>query len=220
MSEFESDTTEATGVAGRELLQQGSQRLGLALSAEQFDRLMAYAATLLEWRRVYNLIGARSLHALITHHLLDSLAVVDAISGPRVLDMGSGAGLPGVPLAIAAPELHVVLLDANAKRTHFLRHAAQVLDLANVEVVRERAENYNPPHRFDCIVSRALCDWAQFAALAEPLLSDSGQILAMKGHFEAHAEQTADGIQIVAVRELNVPGVSARRCLVEGVRRP
>ncbi len=220
MHESEHDTTRADEVAARAMLQQGSQRLDLALSAEQIERLMTYAQTLLEWRRVYNLIGAKTLQETTTHHLLDSLAVVDAIAGPRVLDMGSGAGLPGLPVAIARPELSVVLLDANAKRTRFLTHARQILGLTNVEVVRERAENYNPPQRFDCVISRALCDWPQFVRLAEPLLSETGQMLAMKGRFQAQDEQATDRVRIVAVRELHVPGLNARRCLVEGERRP
>lgn len=202
-----------------ELLRAGSARLGLALRPDQLEQLLVYARTLLKWRRVYNLVGARTLDGIVTHHLLDSLAVVGAIEGRRVLDIGSGAGLPGLPIAIARPELAVVLLDANAKRTRFLEHAVQTLALSNVEVVRARAEIYNPPRRFDCIVSRALCEWAQFVALAEPHLNESGQLLAMKGRFEEQPPATGLAVAIVAVHPLSVPGVSASRCLVEGRRR-
>ncbi|MDH3451396.1 MAG: 16S rRNA (guanine(527)-N(7))-methyltransferase RsmG [Gammaproteobacteria bacterium] len=205
--------------AVRALLLQGSLRLGLALPASQIDRLMFYAQALLKWRRVYNLIGARTLREVITHHLLDSLSVVSAVEGRRVLDMGSGAGLPGLPVAVVRPQIRMVLLEANAKRTRFLEHAVRTLDLQNVEVVRERAENYNPPQRFDCIVSRALCSWPQFVTLAKPLLSETGQLLAMKGRFEQHEQQPDNDIEIVAIRALNVPGVPGKRCLVQGGRR-
>ena len=100
----------------------------------------------------------------------------------------------------------------------FLVQMVQRLQLANVEVVRERVENYNPAQRFDCIISRALSDWPQFVGLAKPLLSDTGQILAMKGHFDEQSQQVHDGVRIVEVRPLCVPGVAGRRCLVRGVR--
>jgi 16S rRNA (guanine527-N7)-methyltransferase len=206
------------GIEPRALLEGGCRQLGLALRASQLDDLMEYAHLLIKWRRVYNLIGARSLGEVVTYHLLDSLSVLWAISGRRLLDMGSGAGLPGLPIAIALPDVRAVLLDANAKRTRFLEHVVQVLQLGNVEVVRERAENYNPSHRFDCIVSRALCGWAQFAALAEPLLGETGQIMAMKGRFEEHSGEIEHGVKIVAVSPLSVPGIAGQRCLVRGVR--
>ncbi|MDH3713333.1 MAG: 16S rRNA (guanine(527)-N(7))-methyltransferase RsmG [Gammaproteobacteria bacterium] len=209
----------ACGIEPRAVLQQGCQQLELGLRASQLDDLMKYANALIKWRRVYNLIGARSLGEVITRHLLDSLSVVSAVSGHRLLDMGSGAGLPGVPVAIALPDIHVVLLDANAKRTRFLEHAVHTLQLNNIEVVRERAENYNPPQRFDCIVSRALCGWARFAALAEPHLSETGQLLAMKGRFEEQTGEVEHGVKIVAVTTLSVPGIPGKRCLVRGVRR-
>ena len=208
----------ASEVEPEVLLRDGSIQLGLTLHAPQLESLMGYAQELIKWRRVYNLIGAKSLPEVITHHLLDSLSVAGAISGRRLLDMGSGAGLPGLPLAIALPGISVVLLDPNAKRTRFLEHAVQTLQLRNVEVVRERAENYNPPQRFDCIVSRALCGWAQFAALAEPLLSETGQLLAMKGRFEEQPGPGENGVEIVSVAALSVPGISGKRCLVRGAR--
>jgi 16S rRNA (guanine527-N7)-methyltransferase len=208
----------ACGVEPRELLEEGCQQLGLSLLASQLDDLMKYAHVLIKWRRVYNLVGARSLSEVITHHLLDSLSVVSAVAGRRLLDMGSGAGLPGLPIAMALPDLQVTLLDANAKRTRFLEHAVQTLRLRNVEVVRERAENYNPPQRFDRIVSRALCGWAEFAALAEPLLGETGQVLAMKGRFEEHSGEAKHAVKIVAVSTLSVPGIAGQRCLVRGVR--
>jgi 16S rRNA (guanine527-N7)-methyltransferase len=208
----------ACGVEPRELLEEGCQQLGLSLLASQLDDLMKYAHVLIKWRRVYNLVGARSLSEVITHHLLDSLSVVSAVAGRRLLDMGSGAGLPGLPIAMALPDLQVTLLDANAKRTRFLEHAVQTLRLRNVEVVRERAENYNPPQRFDRIVSRALCGWAEFAALAEPLLGETGQVLAMKGRFEEHSGEVKQAVKIVAVSTLSVPGIAGQRCLVRGVR--
>jgi 16S rRNA (guanine527-N7)-methyltransferase len=192
----------ACGVEPRELLEEGCQQLGLSLLASQLDDLMKYAHVLIKWRRVYNLVGARSLSEVITHHLLDSLSV----------------GLPGLPIAMALPDLQVTLLDANAKRTRFLEHAVQTLRLRNVEVVRERAENYNPPQRFDRIVSRALCGWAEFAALAEPLLGETGQVLAMKGRFEEHSGEAKHAVKIVAVSTLSVPGIAGQRCLVRGVR--
>jgi len=206
------------GASADTLLAEGCARLGVGLDTAQRERLAQFAQLLLKWRRVYNLVGVKTLHEVISHHLLDSLSVAGAIVAGRLLDVGTGAGLPGLPLAIARPAIRAVLLEANAKRVRFLEHAVQTLQIENVEVVRERAENYNPRQRFDYVISRALCGWPQFVALAEPLLNDTGQILAMKGRFEGQSQALHSGVKIVEVRALNVPGIPGRRCLVRGVR--
>ncbi len=202
-------------------LRDGCAALGLELSAAQRATAIAYAQLLHRWRRVYNLVGARQLTDIVSQHLVDSLAALPHVRGRRILDIGSGAGLPGVPLAIALPRASVVLLDANAKRTRFLTQAVHALGLANAEVVRERAENYNAAAGFDTVVARALASLPELVRLASPLLAEGGEILALKGRLPATEINLGDrGYRIDAIHTLHPPGVAGPRSLVRVVRGP
>ena len=137
---------------GTHELGRAAAALGVALADTQVATLERYLDLLEKWNRVYNLTAIRERSRMVTHHLLDSLAVLPHVRGPRVLDVGSGAGLPGIPIAIAGPALHVTLLESNHKKSAFLTQAVAELQLANVQVVTERIESWQPETRFDTIV--------------------------------------------------------------------
>jgi 16S rRNA (guanine527-N7)-methyltransferase len=201
-------------------LADGIETLGLGLSSEQVKRLEAYLDLLEKWNRVYNLTAIRDRVQMVTHHVLDSLAVVPHVHGPRVLDVGSGGGLPGIPVAIARAELDVTLLDANHKKTAFLNQAVAELRLRNVRVAAERVESWDTAHRFDTIVSRAFSDLGEFAAVAGRLLADGGRLAAMKGvHPFEEIERLPQAYVVREVIRLQVPGLDAERHLVMMGRR-
>lgn len=193
----------------------GIQGLGLGLSPAQTVQLEAYLDLLDRWNRIHNLTAIRDRAQMVTLHLLDSLAVVPHLRGPRVLDVGSGGGLPGIPLAIARPEFDVTLLDANHKKAAFLNQAVAELRLANVRVAAERVESWDTAQRFDTIVSRAFADLGEFATLAGRLLADGGCLAAMKGVHPFDEIERLPGAYVVReVIRLQVPGLGAERHLV------
>ena len=188
---------------------------GVELSEAQSATLDRYLDLLEKWNRVYNLTAIRDRGRMVTHHLLDSLAVVPHLHGPRVLDVGSGAGLPGIPVAVANPSLRVTLLDANHKKSAFLAQAIGELRLANVDVVTERVETWQTEQRFDTIVSRAFADLGEFVTLSGRLLALDGVLAAMKGvHPFEEIERLPQGFRVEQVIPLNVPGLDAERHLV------
>ncbi|MFO1435301.1 MAG: 16S rRNA (guanine(527)-N(7))-methyltransferase RsmG [Gammaproteobacteria bacterium] len=164
----------------RAQLAAGAASLGLSLSARTLDKLLAYQALLQKWSRVHNLTSIRDPEEMLTRHLLDSLAVIPHVRGERLLDVGSGAGLPGIVIAIALPDVSCTLLDSQGKKTRFLTQVAIELKLKNVEVVQARIEEFDPGTKFDCIISRAFAELSTFAELAKPLLATGGVLLAMK----------------------------------------
>lgn len=200
-------------------LESGARQLGLALDAATRSRLLAYLALLARWNRVYNLTAVRDPCEMLTHHLLDSLAVLLPLRRQtggkpvRVLDVGSGGGLPGVVLAIAAPELEVVCVDAVAKKASFVQHVAASLDLPNLRGLHARVEAV--PDRFDVVTSRAFASLTQFVELSRRALAPAGVWMAMKGRDPAAemAQLPAD-IEVFHVEPLDVPGLEAERCLV------
>jgi 16S rRNA (guanine527-N7)-methyltransferase len=193
----------------------GVAQLGLEVPAGAADRLLAYLELIAKWNQVYNLTAIRDPQRMVVEHVLDSLAILPHVRAPRLLDVGSGAGLPGVPLAIVRPAWRVVLLDSSHKRCSFLQQAAIELQLDNVEVVCERAESYRPAEPFASVVSRAFSDTAHFARVALPLVAQGGAILAMKGLYP-HEElaQLAPEAALEEVVALTVPGLDAQRHLV------
>lgn len=177
--------------------------------------MLAYLDLLAKWNRVYNLTAVRDREHMVTQHLLDSLAVVPHLPGATLLDVGSGAGLPGIPIAIAAPDRSVTLLESNQKKTAFLQQAVAELGLANARVCRERIETWHTASRFDVIVSRAFADLATFVAAAGRLLAPGGLLAAMKGSYpQAELARLPDGFRTRLVRQLAVPGLAAARHLV------
>ncbi|MGB0722347.1 MAG: 16S rRNA (guanine(527)-N(7))-methyltransferase RsmG [Gammaproteobacteria bacterium] len=163
----------------RRTLDAGLQALGLEVPDEARDRLMAYRDLLAKWNRAYNLTAVRDPHAMIGRHLIDSLAAFPHLYGERILDMGTGGGLPGIPFAIVAPERRFILLDSNGKKTRFCTQAVHELGLKNVEVVQARAESLHIEPQ-DMVCSRAFSELALFWRLASPHLKPHGVALAMK----------------------------------------
>ncbi len=198
-----------------EQLERGVAALGLALDRTILAKLLQYLELLEKWNRVYNLTAIRGQDMMVSNHLLDSLAVAPYIKLNRVLDVGSGAGLPGIPLALAKPELEMTLLDSNHKKAAFLRQAAAELALSNVQVVSERVESWQTRSKFDCIVSRAFAELSEFVALAKHLLAPGGQFAAMKGlHPFEEIDRLPKGWKAKEVLPLKVPGLHAARHLV------
>lgn len=183
---------------------------------ELVDRLLDYLALLVKWNRAYNLSAVRDPGEMVARHLLDSLAILPWVDGHRLLDVGSGAGLPGIPIALARPHLQVVLLDSNGKKTRFLRQVQLELGLTNVEVVETRVEAYRPAAPFDRISSRAFAQLREFVALSAPLLAPGGRWLAMKGRLDENELTEVQREQVkLQVHRLTVPGVDGERHLIE-----
>jgi 16S rRNA (guanine527-N7)-methyltransferase len=187
---------------------------GTDLEAVQVSRLLDYLDLLQRWNRTYNLTAISDPAEMITRHLLDSLSVLPWIRGLRLLDAGTGAGLPGVPLAIARPDLAVTLLDSTGKKVRFLNHVARELNLDNAHPVQARLESYEPEGAFDTIVSRAFSSLAAFAAAARHL-AGTARLLAMKGRYPN--DELGDlpaWVRVESVEKLAVPGLQQDRHLV------
>jgi len=191
---------------------------GVALPHGAREKLGAYLALLAKWNSVYNLTAIRDPGQMITHHVLDALAVLPHLPSTaheRVLDVGSGGGVPGLPLAIARPDWSVVLLDSNHKKAAFLRQAAIEIPLANVETVTARVEDYAPATPFGIVISRAFSDLETFAQSSARHLAPAGRLYAMKGVFpDEEIAQLSPTVRMVGVSALAVPGLDAQRHLV------
>ena len=196
-------------------LASGLAALDLDLDTAQQQKLLNYVALIAKWNKVYNLTAVRDPEAMVTQHLLDSLTVLPHLAGPRLIDVGCGAGLPGIPLAIARPEWKVGLLDSNHKKATFLRQACLELGLTNAEVVCERVERYRLEAGFDTVISRAFSDLGEFARLTAHLLTKDGKLYAMKGVYP-HDEigRLPQHFKVQEVIPLTVPGMDANRHLV------
>ncbi|TMH29247.1 MAG: 16S rRNA (guanine(527)-N(7))-methyltransferase RsmG [Betaproteobacteria bacterium] len=199
-------------------LERGLEQFALDLPASAREQLLQYQALLVKWNRVYNLTAIRDPLGMVSHHLLDSLAVLPHLSlpaGARVADAGSGAGLPGIPLALARPQWRVALIEANQKKAAFLRQASIELELRNVEVHEGRAEAWRPAEAFALVVSRAFTSLAEFVATCRHLVAPRGLLAAMKGkHPRAELGDLPADVRCKAVIALNVPFVKAERHLV------
>jgi 16S rRNA (guanine527-N7)-methyltransferase len=194
---------------------EGCERLEIRLPEAACARLAAYLTLLERWNRAYNLTAVREPEAMVVRHLLDSLSILPWLEGSRVLDVGSGAGLPGIPLAVARPEYEFCLLDSNGKRTRFLTQAAAELRLPNVSVVRSRVEDYRPVTLFNSVVSRAFATLAELVADAGRLCALTGRLLAMKGVFpDDELACLPPAYRVVGVYPLRVPHLDAERHLV------
>ena len=197
-------------------LQQGLQSLNLQLSNEQQLTLIAFIELLKKWNRVYNLTAVHDRHQMLKRHILDSLSIAPYLKGARVVDIGAGAGLPGIPLAIAYPDFQFVLIDSNRKKTRFMQQAKAELRLDNVEVVCSRAEDFNTNELFDSVISRALSSLSQMSRWASHLCAADGVMLAMKGTYpESELSELAKSFEIKAVHKINYWGLDAERYLVE-----
>ena len=194
---------------------EGCEALAILLPEGASARLSAYLTLLERWNRAYNLTAVRDPGAMVVRHVLDSLSILPWLEGPRVLDVGSGAGLPGIPLAVVRPDCEFCLLDSNGKRTRFLTQVAGELRLRNARVVRGRVEDYRPENLFDTVVSRAFATLADMAADAGRLCAPTGRLLAMKGVFpDDELARLPAGYVVVDVYPLRVPSLDAERHLV------
>ena len=197
----------------RTALERGLQMMGLALSAGVCEQLLGYTELLAKWNRTYNLTAVRDPLAMVSHHLLDSLAVLPHLAGTRVADVGSGAGLPGIPLALARPDWHVALVESNDKKAAFLQQAKIELALSNVEIHAVRVEAWRPAERFAVVISRAFAELADFVAACRHLLAPGGVIAAMKGKNPRDEVARLPGYRCKTL-PLSVPFVEGERHLV------
>jgi 16S rRNA (guanine527-N7)-methyltransferase len=198
-----------------ERLERGATELGLALSAPARSRLLDYLRLLQKWNHVYSLTAVREPAAMVDQHVLDSLAALPHLAARRLLDVGSGAGLPGIPLAVVRPDMHVTLLDANQKKAAFLRQAVIELALPNAAVVCERVEAWRPDAVFDVVVSRAFSDLGDFVAAAGALCARGGRLAAMKGVYpREEMKRLPPGYRVASIIDLDVPNMRAERHLV------
>lgn len=212
----------ASADGARQRLASGIVALGLKVSDSAQDSMLRYLDELRAWNRAYNLTAVRDPAEMVTRHVLDALAILPWIeAGSRLLDVGSGAGLPAVPLALAAPRLAVTALDSNGKKARFLRHVQRTLPLANLEVIEARVQDYRPAQAFPAVVSRAFAELGDFLRQTAPLVAEDGRWLAMKGKVSsAELESLPPGMRIEAIHPLHVPGLRAARSLVIVRREP
>jgi 16S rRNA (guanine527-N7)-methyltransferase len=197
-------------------LQQGCDQLGLPLGAQQVQQLVDYLALLAKWNKAYNLTAIRDEVQMVTRHLLDSLAISGHITGERLIDVGSGAGLPGVPLAIVFPHREFLLVDSNGKKTRFLFQVKTALRLDNMEVCQARVETLQVSRPFDTVLSRAFASLPDMIRDCRHLLAPEGRLLAMKGAYPTQElESVGKTGASVAVHSITVPGLDEQRHLVE-----
>lgn len=201
--------------AGRTLDEGCFALLGHDLAVSQRQRLLGYLGLLARWNRAYNLTAIVEPAAMVTRHLLDSLAVLPFAGEGSLIDAGTGAGLPGVPLAIMRPDLGVTLLDSAGKKIRFLREVRRELGLDNLEPVQCRLESFRPQRLPESVISRAFATLAEFAGAARHLLGSGTRLLAMKGRFpQAEIDALPDWIRVDAIEALEVPGLQEERHLV------
>jgi len=200
----------------RAALAGGARELGATLSEAQLDRLLTLLDELEEANAAFNLTAIRDRAGMLRKHLLDSLSVLPFLRGGRVADVGTGAGFPGLPLAIASPERRFTLIEATGKKARYVARTAQRLALANVEVVNRRAEAYRPEAPFDVVVARAVAAVADLIAYAGHLCAPGGRLLAMKGKRpDREIVALPGGFRVLGVHRLRVPGLDEERHLVE-----
>ncbi|MFL5982140.1 MAG: 16S rRNA (guanine(527)-N(7))-methyltransferase RsmG, partial [Gaiellaceae bacterium] len=195
---------------------EGAAQLGLALTSTQAAALIRLLDELDDWNQRMNLTAIRERGQQITKHLLDSLAVHSYLRGARIADIGTGAGFPGLPLAVALPQMQFTLVDSTAKKLKFVEHAARTLGLRNVQTVHTRAESYRPKERFDNVVSRAVGPIETFVKGSGHLCVGGGRLLAMKGRYPTdELAHIPNGWKLAAVHRLNIPALDEQRHLVE-----
>ena len=195
------------------ILESGIKELNLPITETQINQLIQFIELIAKWNKAYNLTAVRNNDDMARLHILDSLAILPHIQGKRIIDIGTGAGLPGIPLALCLPDIQFTLLDSNAKKTRFVQQAILELQLKNVTVIHNRVEDYQPEIKFDAVLTRAFASLPDIVKLTAHLLNDNGVLLAMKGQIpEAELTELSDyNCQIIP---LNIPNVEAERCLL------
>lgn len=198
------------------LLGRGIEDLGLQIDGSKQKLLLDYLDLLIKWNQAYNLSGIKDPLRMVSIHLLDSLSILPYIKGDFILDVGTGAGLPGIPLAICLPQKKFLLLDSNGKKTRFLFHVKTVLGLDNVQVFNDRVESFQCQEQIDLVITRAFSSLKQCLEWSAHLLGKKGKLLAMKGEFPEH--ELADLPKDFVLREthaLKIPGDESQRHLLE-----
>jgi 16S rRNA (guanine527-N7)-methyltransferase len=198
--------------ACRNILVAGITSLNLNLSDQQIDQLLDFIKLIEKWNKAYNLTAIRNREEMVRLHILDSLAILPYIEGKRIIDIGTGAGLPGIPLAICMPETSFSLLDSNAKKTRFVQQVVLELKLKNVEIFHSRVENHHPELRYDAVLARAFASLAELVKLTAHLIGEGGVLLAMKGqNLDAELAEISAKTSVISI---SVPGADVERCLV------
>ena len=198
-----------------ELLEDGIYELELEERLGGDELLMEYVTELMNWNRVYNLTSVRKPTDIVTRHILDSLTILPYLHGEHILDIGTGAGLPGIPLAIACPEREFVLLDSSSKKLRFVQQTLGILNLDNVTLEDSRVEEFQPEALFDTVICRAFSDLPDFYRYAARLCNEGGRMLAMKGVYPMTEVECLDDKSVIDdVVSLKVPGLDAERHLV------
>lgn len=193
----------------------GAIQLQLSLSGQAVTQLVQFIQQLSRWNKVYNLTAVRRPQDMVAHHILDSLSLLPWLQGRQILDIGSGAGLPGIPLAIVRSEQQFHLLDSNAKRTRFMIQMVAELGLHNVSIVRSRIEDYQPAFQFDCITARAYASLADLLAASTRLCAANGCILAMKGQYpDTELEAIEKDNWLIKTHPVQIPGLDAKRHII------
>jgi 16S rRNA (guanine527-N7)-methyltransferase len=196
-------------------LREGCETLQVATGPQQQQQLLAYLQLLERWNGVYNLTAVRDPREMVIRHLLDSLSVLPHLPAGALLDIGAGAGLPGIPLAIADPRRPITLLDSNGKKTRFMFQAASELGLTHCRIIRARVEHWQAPMLAATVISRAFASLPDMIDTCGHLLAPKGILLAMKGQYPAEElAAVADRADIIDVQTLTVPGLAEDRCLV------
>ena len=197
-------------------LTEGAKALGIVLHPAQAAALLTLVSELAEWNTRFNLTAISEPAEVVDKHLLDSLAVLPHLRGLRIADIGTGAGFPGLPLAVADLDRRFTLVESTGKKAGFVRHAVKRLRLPNVEIVQGRSESLRPSKPFDTVIARALGSLADFTRVAGHLIGRNGRLLAMKGRSpEEELKALPAGWKALAVHPIRVPGLDAERCLVE-----
>lgn len=199
----------------KNLLTQKLSQANYVVTEAVQDQLVNYLLLLEKWNQAYNLTSVRDIKEMIVQHILDSLSVAEFINGKRVLDVGSGAGLPGIPLALIQSDKEFVLLDSNGKKTRFLTHVIQTLNIKNIKVVQGRVEKFQPEICFDVIISRAFSAIIDFLVKTKHLCCDDGIFLAMKGNYpENELKEMGEEFKVLKTYALQIVGLNAQRHLV------
>lgn len=196
----------------REILLAGIAQLGLDVTEKQLDLLLAFVSLIEKWNKAYNLTAIRSRDEMVRLHILDSLAIMPFVSENKIIDVGTGAGLPGIPLAIVMPDTEFTLLDSNSKKTRFVQQVVLELQLHNVEVAHSRVENFGHQGEYDAVLSRAFASLEDIMNLTEYLLRPAGVLIAMKG--QVPEEELKKINRTYAVNPIFLPGVDAERCVL------
>jgi len=204
----------------REELQRGISSLSLNCNEEMLSSLLAYIELLKKWNSAYNLLGGNESALLVSRHILDSLSVDPHLEGNLLLDIGAGAGLPGIPLAILNPDKQFVLIDSNGKKTRFMFQAQIQLGLGNITIENCRIEHYQSIQQIDMVMCRAFSTLADTLTMLQPIFSDECKLLAMKGHYpEDEIARLPDGFELSKSIKLDVPGNESQRHLIEIMRK-